>query len=44
MENLNTFGKNHLSVYLKDYALGVITFKEARAYITCCFNDIKGMK
>ena len=44
MENLNDFGKIHLRVYLQDYARGLLTFKQARAYITCCFNDIKGMK
>ena len=44
MENLNVFGKVHLRVYLKDYACGLITFKEARAYITCCFDDIKRTK
>ena len=41
MNNLNAFGSNHLATYLKHYAEGLLSFKEACNYISCCFDEVK---
>ncbi len=40
MDNLNEFGKRHISTYLMDYSSGKISFTSVKNYLYVCFNRV----
>ena len=41
MGNITYHGKKYLTLYLMDYYLGNISFKEVTLYLDCCFSAVK---